>query len=49
VVAATVALVGLSNQDLWLVVMFGIIAVSSLQAIEGERRRSIPAYRRWRD
>jgi len=49
VIAAAVALAGVLNQNSWLAIMFGIFAVSSLQLLEGERRRPIPAYRRWRE
>jgi Zn-dependent protease len=49
VIAAAVAIGGISNGNTWLAIMFGIFAVSSLQAMEGQRRRFIPSYRRWRD
>jgi len=49
VLAALVALAGVFNHNNWLAVMFGILAVSSVQALEGTRRRVAPAYRRYRD
>ena len=49
VIGGAVALAGVANRNTWLAVMFGIFAVSSLQALEGEKRRGIPTYRRWRD
>ena len=49
VVAAAIALAAFARQNTWLAIMFLIFAVSSLQAMEGERRRNIPVYRRWRD
>ncbi|MGO9260504.1 MAG: site-2 protease family protein [Bryobacteraceae bacterium] len=49
VIAAAVALAGIANENTWLTIMFGLFAVSSLQAMEGARRRIIPSYRRWRD
>jgi Zn-dependent protease len=49
VIAAAVALAGIANENTFLAIMFGIFAVSSLQAMEGERRRVISSYRRWRD
>ncbi len=49
IVGAAVALAGLACGSMWLAIMFAIFAVSSLQAMGGERRRFIPAYRRWRD
>jgi Zn-dependent protease len=49
VIAAAVAIASIGSGNTWLIIMFGIFAVSSLQAMEGERRRFIPSYRRWRD
>jgi Zn-dependent protease len=49
VIAAAVALAGIANENTWLTIMFGLFAVSSLQAMEGERQRIVPSYRRWRD
>jgi Zn-dependent protease len=48
-VAGSFALVGLAEQDMWVAFLFGILAVASVQALQGERRRAIPAYRRYRD
>jgi Zn-dependent protease len=49
VIAAIVGIAALGDQNTWVAIMFGIFAVSSLQSMEGERRRPIQPYRRWRD
>lgn len=49
VIAAAVALAGLNNGNTWLALMFGLFAVSSIQALGGEQRRVIQPYRRWRE
>jgi stage IV sporulation protein FB len=48
VTASAVALAAVANQNMWLVIIFGIFAASSMQAMGDERRRTIP-YQRWRD
>jgi len=48
VIGGVVAIAGLVNQSTWIMVLFGILAVSSVQLLGNERRRPIP-YRRWRD
>lgn len=44
-VAAGIALAGIWQQSAYIVVLFAILAVSSMQALENERRR--PRYRPW--
>ncbi len=48
-VAGAVALAALSDRNLWIAVMFGAFCISSLQFVQGESRRAIPAYRRYRE
>jgi Zn-dependent protease len=47
--AAAVAIGAAIEGDQWVAIMFGIFAVSSFQLMEGQQRRPIPAYRRYRD
>jgi membrane-associated protease RseP (regulator of RpoE activity) len=49
VIAAVVALASFRNEQTWLAIMFGLLAVSSIQSLQGEQRRAIPAYRRYRE
>jgi stage IV sporulation protein FB len=48
-VAGAMALAALSDRDFWFAILFGAFAISSLQAMPGESRRAIPAYRRYRE
>ena len=41
-IAAAVTLAGIANHEAWLAILFGLFAVSSLQALEGEGRSVIP-------
>ena len=47
--AGAIALAALSEQDYWIAAMFGAFAISSIQLMQGESRRAIPAYRRYRE
>ncbi len=48
-VASAIALAGLADRNMWRAVFFGVLAVGSLQALAGMRRRAIPVYRRYRE
>jgi stage IV sporulation protein FB len=47
--AGAIALAALSERNLWVAAMFGVFCISSLQLMQGETRRAIPAYRRYRE
>jgi stage IV sporulation protein FB len=47
--AGAIALAALSEQDIRVAAMFGAFCISSLQLMQGESRRAIPVYRRYRE
>lgn len=48
VIGGAITLAAFSAGDTYVAVLFGILAVSSLQMLESERRRAVHPYSRWR-
>ena len=47
--AGAIALAALSDRNIWIAAMFGAFCISSIQSMQGETRRAIPVYRRYRE